>query len=119
MRRWNFALAVIALTACNKEPAAQDVRQTDKELASDDLTANDLTAIDAVSGADSNMAADIDVANMALNLDDDDGSSRNRPTPPRRSGTSESRASSISPVEQDEAPATNDVAPAQPDDGAD
>lgn len=119
MRRWTFALAVIALTACNKEQAAQDVRQTDKELASDDLMANDLTAIDAVSGADSNMAADIDVANMALNFDDEDGSSGNRQTSPRRSGTSGSGDSSTRPAEQEEAPATNEQAPAQPDDGAD
>jgi hypothetical protein len=115
MRRWTFALAVAALAACNKEPAAQDVRQTDRELASDDLMSNDLTAIDAASGADSNMAADIDVANMALNLDDEDGSDGRRDSSSRRSGQAKAGETASNAASEAEAPASNETAPAQPE----
>jgi hypothetical protein len=119
MRRWTLALAVVALAACNKEQAAQDVRQTDRELASDDLMTNDLTAIDAVSGADSNMAADIDVANMALNLDEDESSSGRRDSAPRRSGQARTGEAASNTADEAEAPATNETSPPQPEDGAD
>ncbi|QIK96263.1 hypothetical protein G7076_07210 [Sphingomonas sp. HDW15A] len=119
MRRWTFALAVIALTACNKEQASQDVRQTDRELASDDLTANDLTAIDAASAADSNMAADIDVANMALNLDEDEGGNATRESSARRSVPARNgEAPRNQSSESEDAPANNETAPSQPDNGA-
>lgn len=120
MRRWTFALAVVALAACDKEPAAQDVRQTDRELASDDLMSNDLTAIDAASGADSNMAADIDVANMALNnLDDEEGSSGGSKSAGRRSTSTRTGDSTSNDASEADTPATNETSPPQPDDGAD
>jgi hypothetical protein len=120
MRRWTLALAVVGLAACNKEQAAQDVRQTDRELASDDLITNDLTAIDAVSGADSNMAADIDVANMALNeLDEDEGSSGDRGSASRRSVAPRPSESSTNASGDTAAPAADETVPQQPDDGAD
>ena len=119
MRSWIFALAVVALSGCNKEQAAQDVRQTDQELASDDLATNDLTAIDAASGADSNMAADIDVANMALEIDDDNGTASREPAS-RRPRPARTGVTPSSETNEDEAPSTtNETAPPQPDDGAD
>ncbi|MEP7315739.1 MAG: hypothetical protein ABI667_03495 [Sphingomicrobium sp.] len=48
------------LAACGSDKAAKDPRQVDQALAADDLQVNDLTAIDAISGADANMAADVD-----------------------------------------------------------
>lgn len=48
------------LAACGGDKAAKDPRQVDQALAEDDLEVNDLTAIDAISGADANMAADVD-----------------------------------------------------------
>jgi len=119
MRRWTFALAVVALAACNKEQAAQDVRQTDRELASDDLMSNDLTAIDAASGADSNMAADLDVANMVLNLDDEESSNGRGDSPSRRSGQPKAGETASNAASEAEAPASNETAAPQPDDGAD
>ena len=114
MRRRMFALcaAVLAVAACDKEPVAQDVRSADQELARDDLESNDLTAIDAASGADSNMAADIDFTNMALN-EDQDGSPANRSTPRRaRPAPAESSDRDANP------PSTNDSEPPETDDGA-
>ncbi|HET9356398.1 MAG TPA: hypothetical protein VFO42_09580 [Sphingomicrobium sp.] len=113
MRREMIALAFMlsALAACDKQPAAQDVRQADQELARDNLDSNDLTAIDAVSGADSNMAADIDFANMALNTDDEAESADRQPA--RRA-----RAAPAERGDSDQPAAANDSQPPETDDGA-
>ena len=117
MRLWIIAFAAVALTACNKEQATQDVRQTDEELARDDLMTNDLTAIDAASGADSNMAADIDVANMALNVDEEEGSPSSGDPAARRPSSAATDSRSDTP-DTDRPAATNDTAPPETDDGA-
>ena len=114
MRRRMFALcaAVLVMAACDEEPAAQDVRSADQELARDDLDSNDLTAIDAASGADSNMAADIDFTNIALN-EEDDSAPANRQSP-RRS----SPAPTQSARQGEEPAAANESEPPETDDGA-
>ena len=117
MRRDMFALAatLVMLAACDDKPAAQDARSADQALASDNLDSNDLTAIDAASGADSNMAADIDFTNMALNAGDGDGdedTSGNRQSP---------RPVRLAPVRRaspDSPPDTNESAPPETEDGA-
>ena len=113
MRREMIALAVLlsALAACDKQPAAQDVRQADQELARDDLDSSDLTAIDAVSGADSNMAADIDFSNMALNADDE-------AEPANRQSGRRSRAAPAERADSDSPAAANESQPPETDDGA-
>lgn len=114
MRHRMLALsAVLALAAaCDKEPAAQDARSADQQLARDDLETNDLTAIDAASGADSNMAADIDIANLALNEDDAASPANGQP----------SRRPRAQPAARDDAtkPASdsNESAPPETEDGA-
>ena len=115
MRRSMIALAALCATAaCDKEPAAQDVRQADQELARDELESNDLTAIDAASGADSNMAADIDFANMALN-EDDGAEPSNRSRSPRRTPAAPAKND---PSREADRPAANDSAAPETDDGA-
>lgn len=54
-----FLLAALGGCGGSKDDA-QDIREVDQQLASDNLVDNDLTAIDAVTGADANMAADVD-----------------------------------------------------------
>ena len=113
MRRRILALAaLLAASACGKEPAAQDARQADQALARDNLDSNDLTAIDAASGADSNMAADIDFTNMALNADDESAPA-NRAAPRQTSP-----APGRSPQRDDSPPAANETAPPETEDGA-
>ena len=114
MRRRILALAaaLLATAACDKEPAAQDARQADQALARDDLESADLTAIDAASGADSNMAADIDFTNMALNGDDDaEPANRSAPRRPRP-------APAGSTEREQRPPAANEDAPPETEDGA-
>ena len=53
-------LICLSLVACGKQESEQDIQQVDQALANDDLIDNDLTAIDAITGADGNMAADVD-----------------------------------------------------------
>lgn len=63
MIRFAYVLAFAAsLAACGKEEAADDSGALEQALARDDLETNDLTAIDAASAHDANMAADIDPA---------------------------------------------------------
>ncbi len=114
MRRRMLAIAAAlwALAACDKEPTAQDVRSADQDLARDDLETNDLTAIDAASGADSNMAADIDFTNMALN---EDGEAE----PGNRSSPRRARPAPAGPTDrEDRAAPANDSAAPETDDGA-
>jgi len=54
------ANAALAIAACGKKNATDTAVNTDQELAVQNITANDTTAIDAVTGDDANMAADVD-----------------------------------------------------------
>lgn len=113
MRRETFAIAaaLVLLCGCDKEPAAQDARSADQQLASDNLDSNDLTAIDAASGADSNMAADIDFTNLALDEGEDDEPA-NRQSPRRpRPAPAERNVSEAK-------PAAGESTPPETDDGA-
>jgi hypothetical protein len=65
---WLAALLALTLASCGSDEAANNSAAIDQVLADDNLTGNDLTAIDAVAAADSNMAADI--ALNAINVDD-------------------------------------------------
>ena len=118
MRRWTLiVIAGLLAAGCGKEETAQDSAQADQALAQSNLDTNDLTAIDAASGADSNMAADIDYANMALNEEDDANADGARSSPTRRTSRS-SAPSRTEPAEDRPAPAANETAPPEPDDGA-
>lgn len=111
-RRMLALAAVIALAAaCDKKPQAEDARAADQDLARDNLMSNDLTAIDAASGADANMAADLDIANMDLNEDENTGPANGQAPRPRRQSTAR-------PATEEPAPA-NDSAPPETEDGAD
>ena len=51
--------AALALAACGKNDQAGNAANVDESLTAENITSNDVTAIDAVTGADANMAADI------------------------------------------------------------
>lgn len=83
-----FALTIsLALAGCGKQDVADDSGAIEQALARDDLETNDLTAIDAASAADANMAADIDPAEFG-NADgavvETAGGVPARPRPPSR-----------------------------------
>jgi hypothetical protein len=52
--------AALAIAACGKKNATDTAVNADQDLAVQNITANDTTAIDAVTGDDANMAADVD-----------------------------------------------------------
>ena len=99
MRRSISALFLLAaLGGCGGgKDDAQDIREVDQQLAGDNLIDNDLTAIDAITGADANMAADVDPSTVT-NVSEDDGNA----TTPRR--TASRPAPSTSQDEPDDEP---------------
>jgi hypothetical protein len=54
--------AALALAACGNNGQAGNTANIDGGLTAEDIVSNDVTAIDAVTGADANMAADVDVS---------------------------------------------------------
>jgi hypothetical protein len=54
-----IACSALAVAACGKNDAAGNTANLDQGLTADSIVSNDVTAIDAVTGADANMAADV------------------------------------------------------------
>lgn len=61
MRAPLLIVASLALAACNKNAAVDNSADAGDQLTADSIVSNDVTAIDAVTGAAANMAADVDV----------------------------------------------------------
>ena len=59
------AVAALAVSACNKTETTENNMNVDDAM-TNEVVANDTTAVDANAGADANMAAD---ANMTMNGD--------------------------------------------------
>ena len=51
----------LALAACGNNDQADNTSNVDENLTAENIVSNDVTAIDAVTGEDANMAADVDV----------------------------------------------------------
>ena len=73
-----LAGTALAISACNKEQPTANTTNVDQDLAAQNMSANDTTSIDAATGEDSNMAADVNyTVNEADNSGNDDGSADN------------------------------------------
>ena len=59
MRFAMILAGALALSACGKDEGSETVANADTGLTADHITANDVTAIDAVTGEAANMAADV------------------------------------------------------------
>ena len=68
MRALPLIAVVLAVSACGKKQQADNQIDTRDQLTADSIVANDVTAIDAVTGAAANMAADVDV-NFGMSVD--------------------------------------------------
>ena len=55
-----IAGAALALTACKNNDQTDKTQNFDENLTAENIVSNDITAIDAVTGDASNMAADVD-----------------------------------------------------------
>ena len=65
-----IAVTALALAACGKDPQADSGSNAGAGLTADNIVANDVTAIDAVTADAANMAADIDYAEALAELND-------------------------------------------------
>ena len=55
------AAAALSLSACGKNDQAGNTVNIDEDLTAENIVANDVTAIDAVTADSANMAADVDM----------------------------------------------------------
>ena len=70
--------AALAISACNNDQPVANTTNVDDDLAAQNISANDITSIDAATGEDANMAADVNyTVNEADNLAEDDNASDN------------------------------------------
>jgi hypothetical protein len=102
-----IAGAALALGACNKNDQAGGASNADDGLAAENMATNDITAIDAVTGADANMAADVNYLPGVENDTAANASSNGDTAKPAHGGTAAS-ASAAAP----ETTAQNTSAPA-------
>lgn len=104
-----FAGSALLLTACGNNDQTDNSLNVDENLAAESIVSNDVTAIDAVTGDASNMAADVNYAGPE-NVDANEGGTSAKPssklTPPR------TKAPGKPPLEQPapDEPATNNAA---------
>jgi len=112
MRALFLIAAVLTLSACGSDEQAANETARDDGLTADRIVANDVTAIDAVTGDAANMAADVnytEVDNLAVNgtnSQSDSSPRTRRASPPAKAGAApqpDNRA-----AETDE-PATNEA----------
>jgi hypothetical protein len=94
-------LAALGLAACGSDEQANNTVNIDQAVMADDLAANDVTAIDAVTGDAANMAADVDI-NFTNDMLESAGSNASGGT---RSGAPRSRPRTAAP-----GPATGNTA---------
>ena len=95
--------ASMTLAGCGKDEATGDTSAIDQAVTANDFETNDVTAIDAATGAAANMAADVDI--NAIGNEDTES--------PRPAASSSSRPPRNEPRSNDSAPA---AAPAPADD---
>jgi hypothetical protein len=100
-----LAGAALALAACGGNGQADQTLNADETLTADDIVANDVTAIDAVTGDAANMAADvaINVANEQVAATGNGSASQPKPRstqPAARSSTTPQTSNTSQPATQ-------------------
>ena len=99
--------AALALSACGNKDQADNTINVDDSLTAENIVSNDVTAIDAVTGAAANMAADVDMnfGDLAVTV----GAATTNP-PAKTRATTAPRRSAPPPAESNtSAPAANTV----------
>ena len=100
MRGWMLAVGfAVTLAACGNDNQADDGDDLNQALTAQNIVANDVTAIDAVTGDAANMAADVDFSDEIANDIGDTGGNRaesraRRPAPASRSAPARTPAES-------------------------
>ena len=100
-------LATLSLAACNKSGPVDNAANAADGLSAESITSNDVTAIDAVTGADANMAADVNYLPTTDNSTDSNAGTSNSQHRPQSNRSSENNAAvATQPVQNATAPAT-------------
>ena len=114
MRFWILlASPALLLAACGGNGQADNTINADASLSAESFSSNDVTAIDAVTGDSSNMAADVNYVTAFNDLGDEaggsSGPSADRGSAPRRAtgNTAEANAAAPEPAANATAPATS------------
>jgi hypothetical protein len=107
-----IAISALALAACNKDEQADSGTNAGAGLTAENIVANDITAIDAVTADAANMAADINYADALADLSNDSGNSASGARSPARNSGGGSRRPAPAeptpePAETPAEPATN------------
>ncbi len=74
--------SALLLAACGSKDQSANVANTDENLSAESISANDVTAIDAVTGDASNMAADVNYTEPPIV--ENNGEATHMPTPRTR-----------------------------------
>lgn len=105
-----LALCTLALAACGKSEQTGNTSSLDNAISAEDFETSDVTAIDAATGADANMAADVDI-NQYENQSGAEGngasarnSARRRPSAPASPGNA-SETPAVEPAQPVDQPA--------------
>ena len=98
--------AALLVSGCRNSDQGNAAQNIDENLTADSIVANDVTAIDAVTGDAANMAADVDINFTNDMLDSDSGSDSTKPSTAKTKPASKASAPSSEPKP--------DTAPEQP-----
>ena len=69
--------AALTISACNNDQPTANTTNVDQDLAAQNISANDTTSIDAATGEDANMAADVNYTLNELDNANDENASDN------------------------------------------
>ena len=105
-----IAGTALALTGCGDNGQSGNAANIDQSLSAGAITSNDVTAIDAVTGADANMAADVNYLDAADDTGNGTGNASAKGSKPAKSTASGDAASG--PTASPSAPAGNAATPA-------
>jgi hypothetical protein len=102
-----LAASALALSGCGKKEATGNTTALDEGASAQDFATNDVTAIDAATGADANMAADVQI-NYSNDTSEDAGSANSTGlarSRPRRSEASNNSSDTAEPAQPSATPA--------------
>lgn len=84
MRALILIAAVLSLAACKNNSQVDNTQNVDESLTAENIVSNDVTAIDAVTGDASNMAADSDINDIGAASIPNGGGNMPIPATPKR-----------------------------------
>ena len=100
------ATVVLLVSGCRNSDQASTAQNIDDSLTADSIVANDVTAIDAVTGDAANMAADVDI-NFTNDMLDGSDASDSRPSKAKPAPKPPSQSNQPKPAPAPDQPAAN------------